>query len=664
MNWIWSLETLLKKYHYKEQAPEIFSWIVGRICRLYPGQAGEVALKAIEDRSREARWEAAVFFKRNPDPVYMEQLEKVFMKSTGEDAGLIAEIFAESGNPKLIDLFRGKYPVYPRQDVLGYMLSLVQVAGLRTVEARSVVEAILSDLPKSGEGMFEMAGAVFEASLNAGVPLLTMLNLCSREPVLHPLFTILLIAIGDVCGLPIEASDLAKVEAADGEDLELPELLMDELDLIETNGEESEERDKLEELFKKEKYGEVVKALDLRTRRLIERKKAVYGEGNYSEWWKGRGIPRRNIEAISAFCTVIGDVPAECKFSIASAAVYIFSKLLELESLVGRPFSEADIGSELACFLEDRSDVEEDEARADILKIAVDRERVIDACFHELEMNRDSACGDRVVEFLCRAGVVDREIFGRVVKVVKDSPYLWDSIVPVLRDLAVDAPDILLPLFADLERGDWRLEHLLEIMGDLPVEESVRVILDNWEYLWSRRRHLLLVSIHRLGDRRFLVPLRRDLKEGELYDGEVYCFLSRLNGMRNSFSKRVEKDISAWRKRMRKRLKYLADKDFRALLREPVAVGLICRECGQEYHYEVHKVNFSYETEDVLIRDTIRCKQCGAVDNYDYDPYFRSLVFQLGLNLADIENLRPEELADFVIEPVEFPLEKREKRKR
>lgn len=650
MKWLWSFEKLSKICNYKKPDPNILSWAVERVCKLYPAEAGDLAIRVIQNNKGDAVQQAVSFFLENCEKRYLEDLENVYKKSTGEIAGTAAAVLANAGDPKLIPLFREKYGDDYKQDILGYMYSLVHVARLKTGASKAVVESILNRLPENKEELFEMAGAVFEANLIAGVAVERLLDLCNRHLSLHPLYAVLLTEIGNSCGEAYEALDLVKVEIEETGEKQLPEFLKHELEYIQERVAESN-AEKLETFFIREEYEKVVKVVYYQTQRLIREKKSTHGEENFSEWLTGTGRPRENIEAISAFHSVIAESPVDSKLMLAAASVYLFAALLSMDSLVGRPVGAMDTAAALECFLEDREDVEEDLERVNILKGAGDRRKIVDTCFDRLEEHPETAAGYRVVEFLCDAEVVDVSIFKRLLDMADHRPHLWSEIIPAVRELGAGAVEILSPLIEDLEEGDWRLEYLLEILGDLPVEESVRVILKNWEVLWVRDKFRLLNKVRLLGDPRFITPLRKDLKEGELYDGEVYGFLCRLNGVRDAVLKRTEKDIARLQKQFGRWTKFLEEKDYRSFLREPVFVELICRGCRRAYHYEVHKILLSDEPWDINIVDTVICKHCGAVNNYEHGPYLETLVTQLVVHTNRLEDLAPGEMESFIVEP-------------
>lgn len=653
MKWLWSFEKLSKIISYKKPEPDILSWAVERVCKLYPAEAGALAIRVIQNTSGEAVQEAAYFFLEHYEKRYLEDLENAYRKSSGEIAGTLSAVFANAGNANLITLFREKYGDNHKEDILGYMHSLVHVAGLKTEASKVMIESILNGLPEMREELFEIAGAVFEANLIAGVAVEQLLDICNRYPSLHPLYAILLTEIGNSCGELYEASDLVKVEGEDVGDKVLPEYLMHALEYIQERLADNNVK-KLEAFFVKEEYETVVKVIYEQTQRLIREKKNIHGEDKYSEWLKGTGAPRKNIEAITAFHGIMAESPVDSKLMLSVASVYLFAPLLYLDSLVGRPIGAMDTETALECFLEDRDSVEEDAERVNILKGAGDRGKIIDACFHRLVEYADMAVGYRVVEFLCDAEVLDASIFKKLLGVLDGSPYLWGAVIPAVRELGLGAVEILTPLFEDLEEDDWRLEFLLEILGDLPMEKSVRVILENWESFWVGDKFKLLSKVRLLGDRRFIAPLKKDLKDGEFYDGEVFSFLCRLNGVRDSVLKRTEKETGNLQKQFRKRAKYLEEKDYRSFLKEPVFVELICRGCRRAYHYEVHKILLSDEPHDINILDTVICKHCGAVDHYEYDPYLETLVFQLVMEINRLEDLDPEEAESFIVVPAEI----------
>jgi len=49
--------------------------------------------------------------------------------------------------------------------------------------------------------------------------------------------------------------------------------------------------------------------------------------------------------------------------------------------------------------------------------------------------------------------------------------------------------------------------------------------------------------------------------------------------------------------------------------------------------------------------DTVICKHCGAVNNYEHGPYLETLVTQLVVHTNRLEDLDPGEMGSFIVEP-------------
>jgi len=661
-NWLWSFEKLKKICNFKKPDPEILSWAVNRLCWLYPDRAGDVALKFIDNEDIHLADEVTGFFKAHCDPACLKQMHRIYENSSGIVIERMAAILANRGDSRLIELFTAKYSDSYKQDIVGYGLSLVYLTTLDTGDDRikeivkKALERLAGDTPGNNP---EVGRAVFMANLNIGIPGLELLEFCQRHPHLHPAFIELLIVIGAYCGEEYAGADLEKpgdkdIRQSEDQD-ELPLLIEDTLDYL--GGMEKKGFEKMGEhllrLFEKEKYEEVVEDIYGQVNRLLEEKKKVYGEENFSKWLRGKGMPRQHIEIITAFHTVIPTVPASDKLPIAAATLYIFTGLIELESLVGRPVKEMDVDTAIEYFVEDRANVEDDDEAVKILKAAgqEEQEKIITALLENLWEHPACGANERIVRYLCKNG--GPRVMERLFEVDGTREELWEIIVDALLKLGTNALTMVSPILESAGSDDRRIKHVLHILGEIPADESVEMILRCWEKLWRIDKDALLHSIYILGDQRLLKPLKNELKEDEYKEGEVYGFLCRLNGVRDPLLKKIEQNRKQWEKKIKKKLDLLEKKDYPGFFREPVIAFLTCRRCGRGYHYELYDIVITFDTRDIIINDVVVCKHCGAVDHYEFGKELLTGLSAHLLAFPKIKDLKPEERCDFTISAAE-----------
>ena len=657
-NWLWSFEKLKKICNFKKPDPEILSWAINRLCWLYPDRAGDVAIKFIDNDDNRLADEVTGFFKAHCDPDCLKQMRRIYKNSSGIVIERVAAVLANRGDSRLIELFTAKYGDGYKQDIVGYGLSLVLLTTLDTGDdkikeiVKKAMERLSEDTPENNP---EVGRAVFMANLNVGTAVLELLEFCQRHPHLHPSFIDLLIMIGIYCGEQYVELDLGKpgdrdIRQSEDQD-ELPLLIEETLDYL--GGMEQEGFEKLEKhllrLFEKEKYEEVVEDIYGQVNCLLEEKKKAHGEENFSKWRQGRGMPRQHIEVITAFHTVIPTVPAPDKLPIAAAALYIFTGLIELESIVGRPVKGINVDTAIEYFLEDRVNVEEDDEAVKILKAAgqEEQEKISTTLLENLWEHPACGANERIVYYLCENG--GPRVMERLFEVDGTREELWEIIVDALLKLRTNALTRVSPILESADSDDGRIKHVLHVLGEIPTDESVELILHYWEKLWRIDKDALLHSIYILGDQRLIKPLKNELKEDEYKEGEVYSFICRLNGVRDPLLKKIEQNRRKWEKKIKKKIGLLEKKDYPGFFREPVIAFLTCRRCGRGYHYELYDIIITFDTRDIIINDVVVCKHCGAVDHYEFGKELLTSLSAHLLALPKIKDLKPEERYDFTI---------------
>jgi len=76
------------------------------------------------------------------------------------------------------------------------------------------------------------------------------------------------------------------------------------------------------------------------------------------------------------------------------------------------------------------------------------------------------------------------------------------------------------------EESDHRkVDYALRILRYIPAGDSIEAILKHWKSLWENNKETLLEIVRGIGDRRFIAPLKDELKEGEFYEGEIFYLL-------------------------------------------------------------------------------------------------------------------------------------------
>lgn len=657
--WLWSIEKLKKICSFKKPDPEILTWAVNRLCRLYPEQAGEVVIKFIDSDNNDLVDEVIDFFKEHSEPRFLEQMRQIYKQRSGISLEVAAAVLAEAGDPRFIELFTAKYGHDYKHDTLGYALSLVHLSTLKTDEekVKEIVSKALEDLKQDiPENSPEVKDAVFTANMNTGAGILELLEFCGQNPHLHSFFIDLLIIIGDCCDQSLGEPELEKPAVEEGEQskdrVEIP-FLLEEMFLDLEGGEEKKTAKSWKEmrkLFEKAEYGKAVDVLSRLVDSMLEERKEIHGEDNFSKWSRRKGTPRRHIEALSAFRRFIPTAPAPVKMSIAAAAVYIGADLMDMGLLIGHPVNEMTADDALDFFLIDRPDVDEDEAAIKVLESTgqEEQEKIIDTLLNHLFELPASFANERVVRYLCDTG--EPRVIEQLLKMAGLSKDGWEHISRALLKLETSTLKLIAPILTDENIRDSRIKYALSILGDIPTDETVNVLLQNWDRLFTIGKKSLLTALWLLGDRRFIKPLKNECREDEYIEGKTFCFLCRLNGVRDPMLKKIDQDTRQWEKEMKRKLDAVASDDYRFFFREPLIAGLTCRRCGRLYHYRLEDIVLMPEMRDIVIRDAVVCKHCGALDHYKYGRELWADLTTVFLMIAKVKDLEPEDLEDSTFE--------------
>ena len=138
MNTIWSYEGLAALCRHKK--PIVREWAINRLSLLYPDNAGDVALKLINDEDGFVAEKAVNHFSNHPDGKYKDALLNLYKKSSGRIAGRIANVLSTLSDVRLIDAFKEKFASTAKTDLIGYPLSVVNIAMLHSNESKRIAD--------------------------------------------------------------------------------------------------------------------------------------------------------------------------------------------------------------------------------------------------------------------------------------------------------------------------------------------------------------------------------------------------------------------------------------------------------------------------------------------------------------------------------------------
>ena len=629
MEWIWKFESLVKLIEH--ETPLVREWAMERLITLYPDSAGPVTIRYIEDPLERIATAALVYFIQHPAHEYANELLKAYSAGTGLDAGMAANALYRLKDTRLIEAFQNKYASATLEDPVGYVGSVVHIANLQAPQSSAIATGALQRFAQMGEPDREvrkLLPPVFAANLIAGNSISHLFEFCFAKENWRPWLLTWLTALGEVCGSWSSEFDLVQEHPSGASKKNLPNCIEQSLEGLAATGLQ-EMVDKLQKSFKKGRYADILNDMHQAMLKLTGDAKDAAGADRFAIWLQDKGRPRQNMAAIDALHTHIHGKESDAQKMMVHAAFPIFSILMELRPLIGLNIQSLDTKGLLEVFLQERDTVEEDQKIADRLQAAHDRESIAASILEFIESHPRTWAMERLMGFL--EDNMNTGIAKRLLMLESDSPELDEKQAMAVSHLGVPLLDIL-PIVIESQKPA-AMTRTLELMRRLPCEGSVDLLLKHWDQFWALDKLALMEAIQDIGDRRFIPPLRNELKEMEFQEAQTYRLLCLIHGEADPKLREIEAEAEARKREQSKTLKTISAGDFTAILEQPLNLELKCRSCRKTYTYEVGEVKvLSNAKGDYLVSDQIHCKNCGALDHYERTANANMAV--MGRNLA------------------------------
>ncbi|MBI5417656.1 hypothetical protein HZA55_06875 [Candidatus Poribacteria bacterium] len=373
MNYIWNFEKLIELYSHKNMG--IKNWAFKKIIMLYPEKAGAIAIECAYDKNEFIAEEALEYFLNYPNHIYSDKLLELYKLSSAHIAEKIIKIFVKQNDLRIIDAFNERYPS-PAIDLSGYSLSLYQLSFLHIDKVKELIEKSLEIIPELRNENVDIAEKLFSASLNIGIEIKTLLDLCFNKLKKDEIIHSLLLKIDNYCGSWYSIDDMEEED-------ENP-MVHESLDYIDTKG-FSDIEETLQKLYAENKYDEIIEVIFTQTFNLLDLKKKQLNNDVFDLWIKGKGKPRQNIEAISAFNNLCKNFPGNYKKSIATVCISIFSGFIEYKDIIGLNLNNIDLDTALDVFLQERRDIEEDDKIIEnFFSNIKDKDKIINTCLDQI----------------------------------------------------------------------------------------------------------------------------------------------------------------------------------------------------------------------------------------------------------------------------------------
>jgi tetratricopeptide (TPR) repeat protein len=629
MEWIWKFESLVALL--ENETPLVREWAMERLVALYPERLGPVAIRYIEDPLESISTAMLIYFNDHPQPEYADALLKAYSAGCRLRAGMIAKTLSRLKDPRLIEAFQNKYATAALEDPVGYAGSVAGIASLQAPQAAAIAKEALQRFAQREESdreAKELLGVLFSVNLFLGTPIDHLFEFCFARANWRLLLLTWLNALGDSCGSWIRELDLVQEHPSGASRKNVPDCVERSVEALAATGLQDMAR-KLKKSFKRGRYAEVLNEMHQALQKLIGDARDTAGADRFALWRQGNGRPRQNMDAIEALYTHIGGKDPKAQQMMAHAAFPIFSILMELRSLIGLNIDSLDRKALLETFLQDRETVEEDQKIADRLHAAGDKGHIAASMLEFIERHPESLAMERLMGFL--GDHMDRHIAERLLMLESDSPELGEK--PALAAGRLGAPLLeILPVVIESQKPA-AMTRASKAMGRLPCEGAATLLLKHWDQFWTLDKLSLLEAVQDIGDRRFMAPLRNELREMEIQEAQTYRLLCLIHREDNPLLKEIEAEAEARSREHSKIQEALLSGDLTAVLDQPLNLELKCRRCRKIYTYPVEEVTMLPDAKgDYIIADHIRCKNCGALDDYEKTSSANMAV--VGRNLA------------------------------
>jgi len=588
MSLIWDLKTLGELSRHKR--PIVRLWACERINHLYGGEGGDILLERLDDSDKDVINEAIQYFIEHPDKRYADPLLMAYRERRGWIGGGLADALSRMKDDRVLLAIEEKSKESPLDPIeSAWVIPSITRIGDKG-EVRGWLERMLRELPED-----EDIEPSFFSSLTKAIVIVDgdISDLLIRT-IDHPrsLLPTLLKSILELFGSWYTEEDV----------LEGKVVIEDSLDYLRGKG-----------------YKDIAKRIKGSLDDSGKVANLIYDKAN--EILKAHGAPtieigedgdiERCYRILRAIKEVSERVRGDKVRGLIITAVILFTILVQLESLIGIKIEDLDVEKALSLFFEDRIGSDYDKRLMDRL-LSLYRPSIAERCIEQVKRGEETYGTLRAIRLLGSVREVDAIPY--LVNAL-GSDFLSDEAIPALLNIGPPVIDAISPIFKGFDRD--RIIRALYLLSDIPVEEAVDMIIERWDELWIYNKDALLDTVRAIGSKRFISHLRKELREGEIYESEVFYLLCLINGVLDPSLRGLEEYISLEKGKAEKRLEMLVKGEIRQIQNEPIEVELRCLDCKRAYHYKIKDIVIDIDTGTHHIIDTIRCKNCNSIDNYE-----------------------------------------------
>jgi len=631
-SWIWSQSDLIQLAGHNQ--PIVRQWACERLKVLYGNAGLDILERLLRDKEGEVLLEALNYLNEFPDPKFSDLVLKAYEKNSGAVAGRCALILSKFKDERLISAYGEKIKTntVDSEERIWVMEALGELA---TEASRKLLRGLLSGITEETDPhqIDALIRSLFKAKEEMAAPLAVYARFYQTlsTEILYPFIV--------ACGSWYSPEDLEKETKKKLFGKSLPPVVSESLQYLKDKGLNSLSKD-LQRAFFRQDYRRIIEIAWQWAEKRVE-EKGVKGAENFLE---NHDLPPWiNLRALRVFKDYLEEGPEGSLEGVASAALIVLSKFAELENLWGVKVEEIDRRSLFPVLFEDRDSVPMDDALIERILSENEPEAVFDQCLKQLKDHPESYGMERAFRLMGRlkdpraipillAWLADEENDG-----------LADEGFDALTQMGGPLVDYLQKNFLRLNRR--QLAEVPFLVRDIPEEKTVDFLLVHWDRLWDLDKIEFLDALEGIASRRFIDPLRKELREGEWKDEEAFYLFCRIHGIDDELLPQIEQNMMAKKEEAGKRTQALQGNDLAALRQDTAEVELKCRGCGKTYLYEVKNIYLSpNQKEKPVITDKIVCKNCRAINQYEITAKGHlSIISQMLLTkaLLDEDRFRP-----------------------
>lgn len=621
MGLLWTIEDCHRwaQIHHSE----VRLWVANRLEDFFSKEAGPIMASLLEDKDENVARRAASYFMRWPDPKFPDPLLHAFQTKKGRLLDSCAQALAKMGDDRFVPIFFERYGAKSIKllDHPGILLAMME---LKRPEGIWMIHQLLEKLPEARkddkeENVEDLVYLCASSLLRCHQPeeIVFLLGYFLTSSRREDWGYLILEAFVDYANAPYSREDLEQ-ESQKRIFSRLSALERDEIALVRINqGRGSAQI--IESFLKKKKYIELVSFLHREAEAIFDLAGQVTGEVAMEEWEKRESQPLINLLLLRALADeipLIEKAESTVQRRLAITSLIIYTQLLDYREFIGRSPEKMMPDERARLLLEDREDITEDEELIELLSKGEPPPELIQACRKKIE---DDACSPAAVRAVRLLGQLrtSEAIPALLSALYHDDDYLSEAAEDALCEMGEAVLPYIEPI---LQQGsDDDVVCILPLLGRLPYQGTVEMILSHFERLHQINREALVYSIEELGSRRFIPLLKEYLTEDEPEE-EVFSLLCWLHEIHDPELPRIERALSQHKKEDEQRLARLQAGDEMAFIRETIPLPLRCLQCRRTYTYSVSEVIVDREDEEmreVYIRDPIICKYCGAQSQYE-----------------------------------------------